>query len=342
MADPVRSADAVTPAFLSALLGQPVVSVKSVAIGTGQVGSTVRFTCRIEGADAPLTLIGKFASLDATSRAAGLAQGSYVRETGFYKLLAPGRALPVPNVFHVSFDAATHDFALLMEDLGGHRVGDQLTPLGVAEARASVDALARVHTAFWNDASLDTHAFLPGAAAAAPVPLDALYDALWPAFVDRYGARVTAQMHEIGNAFRGRVDAWAAPRGGARTLLHGDCRPDNLLFAIDGGVVIVDWQTIAVGSPATDLAYFLGTSLTPEDRRTHEAALFDRWFEALPDDADRDALWSITRRDALAGFLVGVAASMLVVRTERGDAMFLSMCARSAAMTDDHRSLTMF
>lgn len=215
------------------------------------------------------------------------------------------------------------DFALFMEDLGGHRVGDQLTPLVPGEARPTVDALARVHSAFWNDGSLETHGFLPGAVAAAAIPLDALYAALWPAFVDRYGSRVTAEMQEIGDFLRGRVDAWAAPRGGARTLLHGDCRPDNLLFAPDGRVVIVDWQTTAVGSPATDLAYFLGTSLTPERRRKHESELFGRWLAALPADADRDALWHIYRRDALAGFLMGVAASMIVVRIERDDAMSL-------------------
>jgi hypothetical protein len=41
-------------------------------------------------------------------------------------------------------------------------------------------------------------------------------------------------------------------------------------------------------------------------------------------------------RSAVAGFLMGVTAAMVVERTDRGDDMFLAMARRSAAMVLDH------
>lgn len=331
----VFTAEEVTAEWLGHLLGKRVTALTRKSIGTGQVGSTVRFTLASPDPDCPPTLIGKFQSDDETSRGAGVAQGSYARETTFYRHLAVGRALPVPRALHVSFEPDTHRFAILMPDLGDHRIGDQLAPLGRSEAEATVRALAQVHAAFLDDPELDRYLVLPGTPGSTPIPLDPLYAMLWPGFLTRYGERVTPAMREVGEAYLGRCEAWAAPREGPRTLLHGDCRPDNLLFAPQGGAVLVDWQTAAVGSPATDLAYFAGTSLAVEARRAWENDLFALWARALP--MEHHALLRHTyRRDAFAGFLMGVAASMLVVRTKRGDAMFLSMCERSAAMVLDH------
>ena len=67
---------------------------------------------------------------------------------------------------------------------------------------------------------------------------------------------------------------WHQARPHPFAVLHGDYRLDNLLFDPDGAdVVAVDWQTLAVGPPARDLAYFLGTSLTVDDRRAAEREL---------------------------------------------------------------------
>ena len=47
------------------------------------------------------------------------------------------------------------------------------------------------------------------------------------------------------------------------------------------GVAAVDWQTVALGLPARDVAYFLGTSLAVDDRRAHEQALVAAYHGAL-------------------------------------------------------------
>ena len=67
-------------------------------------------------------------------------------------------------------------------------------------------------------------------------------------------------------------------------LVHGDYRLDNLLFATDAGgppCTAVDWQIVAVGLPARDLGFFLGTGLRSEERGEHERGLVAAYHDAL-------------------------------------------------------------
>ena len=115
-----------------------------------------------------------------------------------------------------------------------------------------------------------------------------------------------------------------------------------MLFDACGGerpLVVVDFQTISVGAPCLDLAYLLGTSLEPADRRRSEADLVARYIEGLRRSGVKDLneQWinETYRRYSFQGVAMLTAASMLVERTERGDEMFLTMIERSAAMVDD-------
>lgn len=50
----------------------------------------------------------------------------------------------------------------------------------------------------------------------------------------------------------------AAPGGWEATLVHGDFRPGNVLFADRPRVAgIIDWETAMVGDPRTELGYLL-------------------------------------------------------------------------------------
>ena len=64
--------------------------------------------------------------------------------------------------------------------------------------------------------------------------------------------------------------------------MHGDYRLDNLMFPpVGDGAVALDWQTVGVGPPARDIAYFLGNSLERAERQAHEEVLVGRYHEAL-------------------------------------------------------------
>jgi aminoglycoside phosphotransferase (APT) family kinase protein len=121
------------------------------------------------------------------------------------------------------------------------------------------------------------------------------------------------------------------------TIVHGDFRADNLLF---GGprVVVVDWQTVSLGSGPSDLAYLLGASVLPEVRREHEAALVDRYVAGLRAQAvpvERADVWELYRRYAFGGLIMAIVAQALVQRTERGDEMFITMADRHSRQALD-------
>jgi hypothetical protein len=115
--------------------------------------------------------------------------------------------------------------------------------------------------------------------------------------------------------------------------VHGDYRLDNLLFGADGAarrLTVVDWQTVTWGPAMTDLAYFLGCALPVADRREHYDALLLDYYRALGPDAPitlADVREGV-RRQSFFGVMMAIVSSMLVERTERGDAMFMTLLQR--------------
>jgi len=89
----------------------------------------------------------------------------------------------------------------------------------------------------------------------------------------------------------------------------------------------------------TDASYFLGGSLTLDDRRAHEQELLRDYHEALHEHGVRgfswEECWEGYRRQAFLGVLMTVAPAMIVQRTERGDEMFLVTLARYAQQVLD-------
>lgn len=75
------------------VLGRRAARWRWEPIGTGQVGDSVRFTLDFGDGAEPLTLAGKFAAADPTSRGTAAMIGLYKRDTFFYRELAP--LLPV-------------------------------------------------------------------------------------------------------------------------------------------------------------------------------------------------------------------------------------------------------
>ena len=101
----------------------------------------------------------------------------------------------------------------------------------------------------------------------------------------------------------------------------------------------VDWQTVAVGPAALDVAYLLTTSLEPAVRRAVEPELLERYHDRLctlgVEGFDLETLREGYARHTFQGIVMLVCASMIVERTERGDAMFLTMIERIATAVDD-------
>lgn len=340
-----------TRALQSAGIDAVVAGFEAKAVGTGQIGDSVRFTLRYaRGGDrAPASLVGKFPSADPDSFRTGVALGNYAREVRFYRELAATSLISTPRWYVAEVEEATGEFVLLMEDLAPAEQGDQLTGVTLPQAEAVIDEAARLHASHWEDPALDRLPYVSGSRAAPPgqATPDAVR-ALWLAFRDRYGARLTADQVEVGERLTSRFARWGELRQGPRCLTHNDFRPDNMMFATAAGgrpVTVLDWQSIGFGAGAVDVAYFLAGALPVDLRRAHEPALLERYHRALTtlgvtgysaDDLARDY-----RGGAFLLFLTAFFAAMIVKQTPRGDDMFMQMIASATQHIADHDALAL-
>ena len=336
LTDRLRAAGAVTDAAVTAVEWQP--------IGTGQVGDSARFALSYDRPDAgPLTLAGKFAAADPTSRHTAVTHGLYAKEVAFYRELAAHLAIRTPRAFaaEVAADGAT--FVLLFEDLGPARGGNQLAGCGIDDALEAVRQLAGLHAPSWNDPRFVDRAWFaprPGALES----LQAAYPYATRIFAERYADDLAPELMDICCELSARSDRWFGREAGDRCLVHGDYRLDNMLFEIRGGAEplgVLDWQTLQVGSGLTDLAYFLGAGVGTS-LLAHEDALIDAYLAAMAARGvalTRDAVWDDYRRGALHGVSTAVFSAAFVERTARGDAMFLDMARGACQLALRHDSL---
>jgi aminoglycoside phosphotransferase (APT) family kinase protein len=163
----------------------------------------------------------------------------------------------------------------------------------------------------------------------------AVLPTLFDQFIERYDARIDDDVRAIVLALKDRLSLFSDYATPFPCVTHGDFRTDNLLIdAGDGSVAlaVVDWQTVGVGSPLLDVAYFLTTSLSPEDCAHEEFDLLDYYLARLNDygvEIPGDVARQEFSRYTLQPIVMLVAASVIVEQTERGDEMFLAMIERA-------------
>jgi len=350
----IRRPGAVDAAWLTrALQGAGVDAVVSdftaKAVGTGQIGDSVRFTLRYArgGDDAPRSVVGKFPSADPDSFNTGVMLGNYHREVMFYRHLADSALIRTPRRLFADVAAETGEFVLLMEDLAPAEPGDQLRGVSLEQAALVIDEAAKLHASHWQDEGLDDLPWVSGSRAApASQVTPEMVQALWAGFRARYAERLQPDWIEIGERVAGRYGALTGAQPAPRCLTHNDFRPDNMMFATASGghpVTTLDWQSFAFGVGATDVAYFLAGALSPEVRRANEAALLDRYLAGLKAHGVAGYSEADLARDYGRGgfllFMTAFFAAMVVKQTPRGDDMFIQMIGGASRHIRDHEAL---
>ncbi len=330
------SPEAITPAWLAEALGQEAAALRGFTVakvGTGQMCDSFRLALEwADGVDAPATVVAKCPSHDEASRNIAKLTGTYVKEVSWYRELAADSGVAAPLCHYAEIGDDDVDFVLILSDLAPARQGDQLAGLGLASLAPCIDAAAGLHALLWNDPRLDT---LPWLARDNGDVIRALFPQFYIGFRERYAGRLAPEVLDLGEAIVARIDAYLARQTAARTIVHGDLRIDNILFAPDGERCwLVDWQTLGRGSGASDLAYLIGTSIAdPAERAAADRPAFDQWLAGLRRrgiEPDATGLWDDYRVGALSGYFMAVFASMSVERTARGDEMFAVMAERPA------------
>jgi Phosphotransferase enzyme family len=331
-----RPAD-LTAAWLTAAIGAGDIADFSIErIGTGQMSECYRvrlnYADNAAEADRPNSVVLKVAATDPMSRQTGMTLGLYEREVRFYRDIAPRLIGPVAPCYHNAFDVSSGTFDVLLGDASPAVVGDEIRGATREQAHTAVTQLGRLQGPLLGDSTLADASWLNRDA-----PINqALITALFAAFVDRYGDQISPRHRLVCERLVGGFDGYlAAEAADDRVfgLIHGDYRLDNLLFGADGAqrpLTVVDWQTVTWGPAMTDLAYFLGCALPVADRREQYDALLNSYHHALGPDAAISVadVREGVRRQSFFGVMMAIVSSMLVERTERGDAMFMTMLQR--------------
>ena len=325
-----------TADWLGGVLGTPVASVEVTAIGTGQTGATYRVAATYAGGpgDAPATFAVKLPAQDDAVRER-VALG-YLSEVEFYSTVTTQVAIPVPGCFYSEISSDGADFVLLMADMAPAVQGDQIAGCTTAEAALAVEALAGLHGPSWGDRRwFDLPSIVmpkPGDAEAAKGLGDVAVMAA-DITLDKLGGKVSDEDRLTLTTSMGLVTPWLMAEPERFSLMHGDYRLDNLLFDPERTrVTVVDWQTIGLGLPARDLAYFTATSLRPDDRAGLERDLVQRYHRALVGygvpDYDLQTCWQDYRLGVLQAPLLTTLGYAFAASTERGDEMILTMLRR--------------
>lgn len=345
VADPERvTADWLTDVLDSAgaIDGRRVVDFDARPIGTGQVGCNLRYVLRYDRpGQGPDSVVAKFSSRDETSRATGVQTLTYETEVAFYRDLAATVEVSRPGCFFAAVESGTPDVVLVLEDLAPAVAGDQLAGCTPAEAELAVVEAARLHGPRWGDPALLEIGWLADKQSGDPA-LITYFGMMWPGFVDRYRDTLSPESLQVGERMVAHGAPWAEDPPPALTLCHADYRLDNMLFGSPGSqrpLAVVDWQTVRLGVGPSDVSYFLGAAMPPEERRRHEKDLVARYHDALGaydiGAYGLDRCWEDYRRYSFGGFFMAVFASMMVERTGRGDAMFMTMANGAAAQVTD-------
>lgn len=347
-AQPLPGIEGITADWLSQTLSAvgenvDVQSLQSETVGSGQLGDTFRLHLHYGGGSSgPQSIICKLAARDEGSRAIASEWSLYHREIGFYQTLACRTAIRTPLCHAALIDHAGR-FVLLLEDLHDAQVGDQFEGLGEPRAREAMHQIARFHADFWNCGDRKEFAWLESGLMAQPFYDASVLRSAWPGFRDRYADKMSEHMIEVCDRLAERYENYIAPLERPRCVTHNDYRPDNLLFARGDDQFTVDWQSAALGYNAVDVAYLIGGSFEPAARRAAEKALLDEYLSALRSSGVEDYSTAMLEEDyrhfAFAGINVAVGAAMMVKRSERGDAMFLTMLNRHVSHALDWDSM---
>ncbi len=328
----LRSVEELTPWWCNEALAPSgigrVDSCHAAPIGAGHVADTFRVELSYESrAAGPPSLVMKIGARSAASRAAAKVSRAYEVEVAFYRDLAPTLAVRTPRCYYATHDTSSGAYTVLLEDLRAARHGSQLDGCTPSEVAAAVEEMAKLHASRWGDPALEAVTWLHRHEEPAVAHMARLVAKIAPGFLRRYGERLEDDVVALVERFPSLVTPYLRDRQGARTVVHGDFRADNLLFG-DGGVTVVDWQTAGQEPGVTDLSYFMGASVPTAVRHEIERDIVDLYRAVLRSSGvrlSRDEIWAAYRRYALGGLLMAIAASMLVTRTERGDAMFVVM-----------------
>jgi hypothetical protein len=205
----------------------------------------------------------------------------------FYHQVATEMRPPItPRCFGANYDATTHQWHLLLEDLTDTHMIATVWPLPptTGQCERIVDAWARFHAAWWDDPRLGISIGTRRDEAGTDRILRDLA-AHYARFADHLGDRLSAERRELYERFLAATPRLLGrpQRQSSVTLNHGDAHVWNVFLPRDGGddLRLFDWDSWRIAAAAHDLAYMMALHWSAERRHRLERPLLDRYHAAL-------------------------------------------------------------
>lgn len=345
-------------------------SVTHVILGTGEgfAGDLARLSVTYAAGSGPASMVAKIPTSIDDNRSGSEMLGVYEREIRMYQVLLPGLDVPAPTLYYADVDPnpdwekqidairraerlplwllrfiawilrrfvkpEPRPSVLILEDLDGAEIGDQVAGTSLARVRAVLAVAARLHARTWGDA-LPTPGPWIQSGGVAPKLFQASFLGMRKAFLRGAGRGTSAHMRSLLD----RLRADGLERGRRihtdlpQCLVHGDLRLDNVFFDGDEVRALIDWQLTRTAPAVVDVAYFLSGSLGAEVDEDTITDLLTGYHEALVANGVRD--YPLDRLlgdydDGLLACLGGVTAvEQLDMGDGRGLALVESMVSR--------------
>lgn len=337
-----------TDVFAQAQLETPRIElITPTPITSGNAGKTIRLNIDYNAAPgkAPQTLICKMTS-DNPQMASMMMQGGVnIAEVNAVKMLATEQIINTPALYLGETDNYGFYFNLLFEDLdqkGGYEA-DQVRGLTAVQAESVCDQFNKLHSHFWNDASIEDLELLNR-------PIKASTDAFFAglqAARGYFGDLLSESQYELIENFAVHIGGWLSYNYDKKTVIHADARSANILFCPSSNgrdeAFLIDWQTVTLGHPTRDLAYFLSVSVSTEDRRDIEQRLLALHTDAM---STKDSSYTLERakqeyRFNLFAGVWGAVATCAYAHTDELREVLYSWLPRSLAAVEDWDSLSL-
>ncbi len=346
--------DALTPHCLTDLLRTDAgmaaatvtdVRVEQIAMDSGFSSLLYRLHLTADD-DVPATLIAK---LPAQSEARGAMEllGGYRRELAFYQSVAGHAPIATPRAFAARMAEDSVDFILLLEDLQAWDNADHLAGLAMNRARLCIEQLAGLHA--WSSDPANASVLEAFPSIDTPIARDLLLPAFapgWQVYLDNCTGPVPAHVARFAEGFAHRAVAALPALTERDMLLHGDIRADNLFF--DGDEMkVVDFQFVARGCGAADIAYLVTQGLQSEARAGHDEALVREYLDHLAargvTDYSFDDAWRHYRCAAVYLMVLPVITlNGWEALPERSRQLCLTLTDRAVAAIDEIDALEVF
>jgi hypothetical protein len=263
------------------------VVVDDLGAATNAFGSLLR--CHLIAQDGnpaqPPTAIVKLPTPNSLAMRFAKWLAMHKREYDFYCQVAPHAPIRSPKLLYGCFDDTSHRFVLVLEDLRDMETTPQAIGVDAGRARLTIRELAKLHGQFWE--------------AGERPPVAGSYDCLGarygrimqsayllclPLVLNRFDDHFSAETRRLVEHLGTRIVAhFARVATGPRTFIHGDCRSENFFFSRDNAsdFAAVDWQGCGLGSGLYDVAYFLATSVSVDDRRRIERDALQEYHDVV-------------------------------------------------------------